>query len=58
MNDQDKLKILSIALYVFGAIFVAGVYLMMMVWPARTFLRNALRRSFSSEMVTRSIWLI
>ena len=34
MNDQDKLKYLSYALYIFGAIFVAGVYLMMMVWPA------------------------
>ena len=34
MNDREKLKYLSVALYVFGAIFVAGVYLMMMIWPA------------------------
>lgn len=34
MNDREKLKYLSVALYVIGAIFVAGVYLMMMIWPA------------------------
>ena len=34
MNDETKLKYLSYALYVFGAIFVVGVWIMMRVWPA------------------------
>lgn len=34
MNDAEKIKYLKIALRVFGVIFVGGVYLMMMVWPA------------------------
>jgi hypothetical protein len=34
MNDETKLKYLGTALYVFGAIFVAGVWIMMQVWPA------------------------
>jgi len=34
MNNDTRLKYLSLALYVFGGIFVAGVYVMMLVWPA------------------------
>lgn len=34
MNDEIKLKYLSKALYLFGAIFVAGIWTMMEVWPA------------------------
>jgi hypothetical protein len=35
MNNQDKLKYLNIALYVFGVIFIVGVPAMMMViWPS------------------------
>ncbi len=34
MNESTNLKYLSAALYVFGAIFVGGVYLMMTIWPA------------------------
>lgn len=34
MNDETKLKYLSKALYLFGAIFVAGIWTMMEVWPA------------------------
>jgi hypothetical protein len=34
MNREQKLKYLSLALYVFGAIFIFGIYLMMMMWPA------------------------
>lgn len=35
MQDDKKLKYLSIALYLFGAIFIVGVPAMMMViWPA------------------------
>ena len=34
MTNEARLKYLSLALYVFGAIFVIGVYLMMMIWPA------------------------
>ena len=34
MNNEDKLKYLSMALYVFGAIFVVGVWTLMQVWPA------------------------
>ena len=34
MNEESRLKYLSWALYVFGAIFIAGIYLMMnWVWP-------------------------
>ena len=34
MKDDQKLKYLKIALYVFGAIFLVGIYVMMMwVWP-------------------------
>lgn len=33
MNRQQKLQYLSVALYVFGAIFIFGIYLMLMVWP-------------------------
>ncbi|MCP3960340.1 MAG: hypothetical protein GY719_21055 [bacterium] len=35
MSEDQKLKFLRIALYVFGAIFIAGIYVMMMwVWPS------------------------
>lgn len=34
MTNEARLKYLSLALYVFGAIFVFGIYLMMNVWPA------------------------
>jgi len=34
MNEASKAKYLSIALYVFGAIFIVGVYGMMMLMPA------------------------
>lgn len=35
MQEQQKLKYLKTALYVFGAIFTVGIYVMMMwVWPA------------------------
>lgn len=35
MNNDKKLKYLSIALYVFGAIFIVGVpALMMVIWPS------------------------
>ena len=34
MNEASRAKYLSIALYVFGAIFVVGVYGMMMLMPA------------------------
>lgn len=34
MNDDTKLKYLGIALAVIGAIFIVGVYVMMMVWPS------------------------
>jgi len=35
MNEDARLKYLSMALYVFGAIFVVGIYVMMMwVWPS------------------------
>ena len=34
MQDEDRLKYLKIALYVFGVIYIVGIYLMMMwVWP-------------------------
>jgi len=34
MKDESKLKYLSYALYVFGAIFIAGIWAMMQIWPA------------------------
>jgi len=34
MSEETKAKYLSIALYVFGAIFTVGVFVMMNVWPA------------------------
>lgn len=34
MNDESKLKFLSYALYVFGAVFVVGIWIMMQIWPA------------------------
>ncbi len=35
MDNATQLKYLSISLYVFGAIFAVGVYLMMMwIWPS------------------------
>ena len=34
MKDNTKLKYLGIALAVIGAIFIVGVYVMMMVWPS------------------------
>ncbi len=34
MNDESKLKFLSYALYIFGAIFIFGIWTMMQIWPA------------------------
>lgn len=35
MDNATQLKYLSISLYVFGAIFTVGIYLMMMwIWPS------------------------
>ena len=34
MDESTRLRLLKIALVVFGLIFVFGVYLMMTVWPA------------------------
>ena len=34
MNEEIKLKYLSLALYVVGAIFIVGVFALMTVWPA------------------------
>lgn len=34
MKEETKLQYLSYALYVFGAIFVVGVWIMMTIWPA------------------------
>ncbi len=35
MQPAEKLKYLKIALYIFGVIFIAGIYLMMMwIWPS------------------------
>ena len=35
MDNATQLKYLSISLYVFGAIFIVGIYLMMMwIWPS------------------------
>ncbi len=34
MNNETKLKYLSVALYVFGAFFIVGVWTMMQLWPS------------------------
>ena len=34
MHQETILKYLRIALYIFGAIFIAGIYMMMWAWPA------------------------
>ncbi len=34
MNDETKLKYLSIALYVFGVIFLIGIWTLMQLWPS------------------------
>ena len=34
MKEETKLQYLGYALYVFGAIFVVGVWIMMTIWPA------------------------
>lgn len=34
MKDETKLKYLSYVLYVFGAIFIVGIWAMMQIWPA------------------------
>lgn len=35
MQQEKKLKYLKIALYVFGIIFIVGIYAMMMwIWPS------------------------
>lgn len=34
MSEATKEKYLSIALYVFGAIFIVGIFPMMLLWPA------------------------
>ena len=34
MKEEARLQYLSYALYVFGAIFVVGVWIMMTIWPA------------------------
>ena len=34
MDAQSREKYLKLALRVFGVIFIVGVYIMMMVWPA------------------------
>ena len=35
MNDEQKLKYLKAALYIFGIFFIFGVYAMMMwIWPS------------------------
>ncbi len=34
MQQQEKLRYLQIALYVFGAIFIVGVPAMMWIWPS------------------------
>lgn len=34
MNEATREKYLSYALYVFGTIYVVGVYIMMSIWPA------------------------
>jgi hypothetical protein len=34
MNDADRLRYLRIALVLVGAIFVAGIYPLMVIWPS------------------------
>lgn len=34
MRQEDKLRYLKFALYAFGVIHIAGIYLMMWVWPS------------------------
>lgn len=34
MNNEAKLKYLSIALYLFGAFFIIGIWTMMQLWPS------------------------
>ncbi len=34
MQQEQKLKYLKVALIVFGIIFIAGIYVMMWVWPS------------------------
>ena len=34
MNEQVRLKLLRIALVVVGITFIAGIYLLMIVWPS------------------------
>jgi hypothetical protein len=34
VNNATRLKYLSYALYLFGAIYIAGIWIMMQVWPA------------------------
>lgn len=34
MNEVARLKYLKLALQLFGAIFIFGIYAMMLVWPA------------------------
>ena len=34
MNEVNRLKYLQIALVLVGVIFIAGIYLLMIVWPA------------------------
>ena len=34
MSDESKLKYLSLALYLFGVVFVVGIWTMMHLWPA------------------------
>jgi len=34
VKDETKLKYLSYALYVFGVIFIVGIWAMMQIWPA------------------------
>ena len=33
MSDESKLKYLSLALYLFGVIFIVGIWTMMQLWP-------------------------
>ena len=37
MQQEEKLKYLKVALIVFGVISIAGIYVMMWVWPAAWF---------------------
>ena len=34
MTDASKIKYLRIALYVYGVIFIVGIYAMMTIWPS------------------------